>query len=221
MVPGQAGTCHGVDAGRGVSEPVTFADVWDSFVPAQARTIARWYGAYGVTYDDAYQEMIEFLLGTGGKTVRRCLAAEPQKVFQIERALLDKGRRYAEKEKAARVGYKPDDVLWYTASLIEGAMPLVMDETFDGVVTAETPDGQPASQNPGLVTMIVDIRRAISRCPAWVSDVFRDGQPGVAGWDEAVNTVLNMLGGESPGVGKRKVMSNAAAQSLTSHQEAS
>lgn len=206
--------------------PLTFTDVSDGLVPKAARYVSGRYRAYGVTADDVLQEMMCWLYGNGATNVRRWLAKSPQQSTRIYRSIVDVGRSYTEREKAARVGYEPDDIFYYTQATVEGLMPLVLDETYDGSSgLADNPTGKKHKKAPGdgdeLLAAIMDIRRAIKACRPWVRDVFQNGEPGVIHWDDAVLAVINHLGGEAPCVGRRRVQSNAAAQFETRQQEAS
>lgn len=204
-------------------ECLTFSDIGDSFVPKAANYVSRRYGRYGVTKDDLYQEMFVWLVDEGATRVRRWLANDPQQTMRIWRSLIDAGRSYAEKEKAHRVGYDQSDVFWYSPATIEAALPLVLDTTFDGQVNQRDETGvkQKKAPNEGgdLIASIVDIRRAIKLCPDWVGLTFLNGEPGVPGWDDAVASVIAVLGGEKPTIGRRRVMSNAASQYATREQE--
>jgi hypothetical protein len=208
-----------------VSETYTYDDVVQRFVPGAARRIAWRYRAYGVELEDVKQEMFVWLYGEGERRVRKWLRNSPQQTTRITRSLEDAGITYGEAEKAARVGYEPDDVMWYSPALVEGLMPLVLDETFDGEMPVEGAEsGRKSKQVPheagnGLV-MVLDIRRALDKLPEWVSDVFRHEERGMGRWEDAVLAVVNYLGGSSPHVGKRKVLANATAKALTDSTEA-
>ena len=206
------------------NDPLTFSDVSDSFIPKAAHYVSRRYSRYGVTKDDIYQEIYVWLLAEGTARVRRWLASDPQQSMRIWRSLIDAGRTYAEREKAHRVGYEQADVFWYSPGIVEAAMPLVLDTTFDGQVNQKDDTGVKHRKAPNeggdLIATIVDIRRAIKICPDWVGLTLVGSEPGGAGWDDAVRTVVAVLGSEAPTVGRRRVMSNAAAAHLTHAQEA-
>jgi len=206
-------------------EAYTYDDVRDRLIPHVARRIAWRYRAYGVETADLQQEMYVWLYGEGDRRVRKWLRSSPQQTTRLFRSFEDAGIRYGEAEKAARVGYEPDDVMWYSPALVEGLMPLVLDETFDGEMPAEGAEsGRKSKQVPheagnGLV-MVLDIRRALSKLPEWVTDCFRHEERGMGRWEDAVQAVVNWLGGSNPYVGKRKVLANATAKALTDSAEA-
>lgn len=205
-------------------EPLTFSDVIDTLVPRAAWKVGRQYDRWGFGVEDASQEMLLWAYGEGTTRIRRWLAKEPQQIARLHWALIDVGRSVGEREKAARCGYDTSDVAWYSPSLVEGLMPLVLDETYDGIDGAGEADGKRQKRMPNeggnLLAYVVDIRRAISRCKDWVGETLIGSAPGAAGWDEAIQEVLALLGGESPYVGTRRVISNAHAQYLT-REEAS
>lgn len=207
-----------------MTEALLFADVCEKYVVRASSEAARRYGNYGVTREDVQQELFVWLYGEGAARVRRWLESEPQKKVRTYRALVDVARSYCETEKAARLGYETSDVQWYSPALIEGLMPLVFDKTFDGSAGAGDGSGRKQKKAPqeggDMLAYVVDIRRAISRCPDWVGSTLLDNAPGGAGWDQAVVEVLNVLGGERPTIGRRRVQSNAAAQYATKENEA-
>jgi hypothetical protein len=204
------------------TEPLTFGDVIDDLVPRAAYKVGRQYDRWGFGIQDASQEMLCWAYGKGTTNIRRWLAAEPQQIARLHWALVDVGRTAGEKEKAARCGYDSTDIMWYTPALVEGLMPLVLDETYDGIDGVGDQDGKRQKRMPNeggdLLAYVMDIRRAISQSEDWVGDSLMAGD---AGWDSAISVLINRLGGEAPHVGKRRVMSNAASQYQTRQQEAS
>ena len=206
-------------------QPIVWAEVETVIATRAAGYVARRYGRYGVTLDDAKQEALVWLYANKPK-VERYLSSEPQQYTRIYRSLLDAAMQYAESEKAVRLGYEVDDVQWYTPRMIEAVMPLVLDPTYDGTPEKKDPSegggkkSKPTSYLSDAFVAVLDVRRALALCPEWVHDVFLLGEPGVTGWDDAVQYLINRLGGDRPRVGSRHSMSNAAAQSYTAHQEA-
>ena len=206
------------------TDALTFSDIGDSFVPRAANLVARRYGRYGVTREDAAQEMWVWLLGKGTASVRRWLANDPQQTTRIWRSLVDAGETYARAEKAARVGYDPADEFFYDKKLIEAGLILALDTTFDGMVNPGNDSGvrnrKVASEGGNLLAIVGDIRRAIKVCPDWVGFTLLQSEPGGLGWDDAIAALIAVLGGERPTIGRRRVVSNAAAQHMTHAQEA-
>lgn len=204
----------------------SFEDVATRFVRKAANYTAHRYRLYNVEAEDVQQELFVWLFGEGRSRVERWLANDPQQTTRIYRSLLDRALGYAEKEKAIKCGYEVDDITWYTPSMVEALLPLAMDSTYSGlqgkVGEAETSgrrSGKAPNEGGDLLAGVMDIRRAVDSCPDWVGDTFLHHEPGAVGWDEAVQTVINYLGGERPYLGRRRPMSNAQAQAITREQE--
>jgi hypothetical protein len=155
-----------------------------------------------VDRDDLTQHIHLYLLGEG-----RHAAKKATTVGQMHRLLRGVATEFAEREKAVKSGYSPDDVCWYSKELLGDVLiPLALDDTFDGM----TSDGESlsATQSLGLVTMVVDVRRAIKAVGADLVHVhaFLGGQN-----TTDTGTIL----------GRRRVVSNASAQSITRQTEVS
>lgn len=208
-----------------MSNPIptlTFDDVSRRMVPAAAAYVANHYGRYLVTFEDCKQEMYVWLYGDGKAWVEKRLAKSPQQIGRIRWKLRSVAKRYAEKMKAEKVGYDPDDIHWYTSTQIVALMPLVLDETFAGTGVPDYEDdssrteGPRVKKNPAelgdLQAMVLDIRRALDALPEWVYLVVMMQQPGDELYDQAIGAILQQLGGPRDCVGSRKVMSNAEAQ---------
>jgi hypothetical protein len=188
-----------------VSNFYTFDDM-PGFVSKAAGYVAYRYRNYGVEADDVQQEIYVWLYGKGRSKVERWLGNEPQQTTRIYLSMLDVGRKYGEKEKAAKAGYRPEDVWWYTPASVESLMPLVMDSTYT----------QANGHVGELITMVMDIRSAVQE--AGLSEFFEQFGAEEEHPDYRVNVmlVLDRLGGERPIVGRRRAMSNAQAQAVTS-----
>ena len=202
------------------TRPYTWTEVEKAFTVKAARNVTRRYAPYGVTFDDAQQEILVWLYGKGKAKVERWLANEPQQTTRIFRSMIDAAAQYGEREKATRCGYDVEDVEWYTPRMIEGLMPLALDPTFDGTPAKQgdghrTSGGGLISQGNEALVAVLDIRRALKACPSWVTEMFQLHEPGAAGWDDAVYAVINRLGGDLGRVGRRRVLSNAHAQHIT------
>lgn len=196
-----------------------------------ARYVASFYGNYLVTYEDCRSEISVWLYSEDGKQwVERRLNRTPQQITRIRWKLRAIAKRYAEKMKAEKVGYDPDDVHWYTNTQIVALMPLVLDETFTGTGVPDFDDDKPrtdgprAKKNPAelgdLQAMVLDIRLAIDGLPEWVSLAVMFQQPGEELYDSAIGAILQYLGGPKDFVGRRRVMTNAEAQARTGEQYA-
>jgi hypothetical protein len=191
-----------------VSTTYNFEQIATAFVTKATNYVAWRYRHYGVERDDVQQELYVWLYGTGRPKVERWLESNPQQTTRIYRSLLDAGMGYAEGEKAAKVGYKVDDVYWFSPSQVTGLMPLVLDSTF---VQENGHVGE-------LITMVIDIRRVIGTGELY--DYFMQHSETDPAWDDNVQTVIDKLGGDRPFVGRRKAMSNAKATAITSQEVA-
>jgi hypothetical protein len=174
------------------TEPVDVAAIIKHTTAQVTMRYRRW-----IDRDDLTQHIHLYLLGDGRREAKRA-----KTVGAMHRLLRGVATEHAEREKAVKSGYSPDDVAWYSKELLEDVLiPLALDDTFDGLTSSD----QGSSQSLSLVTMVVDVRRAI----------------------KAVGTstvsVHGFLGG-SPEVSvsrRRRVVSNASAQSLTRQVEES
>lgn len=186
-----------------MSTELTFEFVSTAWVAKASNYISYRYRSHGVESDDVSQEIYAWLYGTGLAKVERWLAREPQQRTRIYRSFLDVGMKYAEKEKAVKAGYRVDDVWWYTPSVIEGLMPLVLDPTY-------TQENQAIGE---MITMVVDIRRVLRVDD---SEWFTENDSTHVDYDERIRTLVDRLGGAKTYVGRRKVITNAAANAMTS-----
>lgn len=181
---------------------------WDDlpgYVAKASSYVAYRYRRYGVEQSDAAQEMWLWLyMEDNRKRVLKWLSNEPQQTTRIYRSVLDAGLKYAENEKAAVAGYKPDDVWWYTTNGIEVLLPLALDRTF-------TQDNGRLGEQ---ITAVIDVRKALD--DTHLFDWFLDHEDDHEDYRVNLQLVLDYLGGERPLVGRRKVMSNAQSQSITS-----
>lgn len=183
-------------------EPYTFEQVAAGFVAKAARYAGYRYGRYGVTKDDAAQEIYVWLYGEGRRKVESWLEASPQRTTRIYRSMLDVAIGYGEREKATAAGYSPDDVYWYSPSSIEGLMPLVVDPTYT----------RPNGAVDELLAMVLDIRRVLSPDDIEYFIYKDEADPS---WRDMIRSVVDRLGGSRPYVGRRKALSNAAALAIT------
>lgn len=183
----------------------SFEDIAAAFTRKASNYIGHRYRIWGIEPADVGQEIYLWLYGKGASKVRKWLDNEPQQTTRIYRSMLDVGITYAEREKATKVGYHVDDVYWYTPSAVEGLMPLVLDPTF-------TQENEHVGE---LITMVIDIRRVMKPDDfEW----FTENDSEHVDYAERVRVIIDRLGGDRPHVGRRKVMTNATAQAITSEQ---
>lgn len=181
---------------------------WDDlggFVTKASSYVAYRYRLYGVEREDVQQELNVWLYDEANrKRVIRWLDHEPQQTTRIYRSLLDVGLKHAEREKAKVAGYKPEDVWWYTPHGVEGLLPLALDRSFT----------QENGHVGDTITMVIDVRKALDATRLF--DYFLNHDDEDEDWRVNLQLVVDQLGGERPAVGRRKVLSNAQAQSITS-----
>lgn len=183
----------------------TFDQVVSDFAPAVAHRTARSFHHY-VDYDDVLQELYAWIYDRGMLKIERWLEREEQQLARLHFALLDVARDFAQKERARKAGYEPEDDYFYTAATIDLLMPLVDNPNFTG---QEKPDGEgngargskPPQEGGDLLAMVIDVRAAIRKV------------------GRSPEHIVEWLGGRRPQVGRRKVMSNSAARAVTEGQE--
>lgn len=198
----------------------TFEDVAKAFTTKAAGYIARRYRNYSVDFDDALQECSLWLY-THEKKVRNWLSKSPQQTTRIYMEILQAGLRYAEQEKAAVAGYDVEDVMWYTPTLVEGLLPLALDETYvgaseDGDDSRKRKPRQPDQGGDGLA-LVMDIRRAIKS--EKLTEFFYHHDSTHPLWEMHIQRLVDRLGGNSPYVGRRKPLANSQAIAITHSQE--
>lgn len=132
-------------------------------VKVAASQVARRYRGF-VTYADMVQEGIVWVLrhpGTVEKRLDDGRRGEGRLVGAIARYLDKQARR----ERAASLGYKPEDEAFYTRNLIEAALPSIWDD--DLLVhppVEEALEGPRRPSNPaetsGWLVTVLDVRSA-------------------------------------------------------------
>lgn len=184
----------------------TFDDL-HGFVIKAGGYVAHRYRSYGVEQEDVQQEIYVWLYqDKSRKKIERWLGSEPQQTTRIYRSMLDQGLAYAEREKAAKAGYRVEDVWWYTANSIEALLPLALDPSFT----------QEDAHVGELITSVIDVRNAVE--VAGLTEFFTDATDEHPDYRVNIQLVLDRLGGERPAVGRRRAMSNAQAQAITGEQ---
>ena len=176
-----------------------FEEITKLYTSKAARYIARRYRTYGVEMEDVPSEIGLWLFLNEDK-VRRWLEAEPQQTTRIYRSVLDAGKKYAEREKAQKVGYSISDVYWYTHNNITNLMPMVLNPGF-------TEEGGRVGE---LITMVLDVRRVLTPDLAAYFH-HHDASDGL--WRMQVSEVIARLNDQKPI--KRRVLSNTQAQHIT------
>lgn len=191
------------------------------------RSTARRAGAtytQWTTEEDIYQHLAAAAYGKEHDRLLRWI--EKDEWFRVSKTLFGWAKHYAEREKATKTGYNFDDVAWYTPARLRDLIPLAVDPTWDGLSgetgTPETRDRHATGyhESGGLLTMIVDCRRALEARPDAAHVLSFAGEDTVE-YHDALVLLADHLGGEFPKApgyarGRRRVQSNATALSLTS-----
>lgn len=198
-------------------------DDCDVFVKKAAASTVRRYGNY-VEYQDMLQEGFVWLLENQDQ-VAKWLGHEPQQTTRVYRSVLGQMTVIAGAEKARRVGYDPEDMAWYSPTLVEGLLPLAMDSDFAPENTTPEDAGQgnrrptrPANEGGNLLAMVVDVRRAVEHTN--LARYFTVSDKSDPQWEARIEQLVDFLGGRRPHVGHRRPLSNTTAQAITHNQEA-
>lgn len=134
-------------------------------VGAVYRTYKRW----GIEIDDIKQEA---LLAWYHPITQMAVdsAAETKTAEQYGkyayRVLKNAALHYAEKEKAHRSGYSPDDQYRYSAAVVRELLPLMLDPTGPVLLGERPGGGKPAglaSEGGDLPAMVADVRVGFKR----------------------------------------------------------
>lgn len=203
-----------------MSKHYEWADL-DALILKAAGLVSKRYHGY-VLFEDLTNEVYVWLYEHRGK-VRKWLSSSPQQTTRIFRSFYDAARGYAEQEKALKAGYDVEDIAWYSPQLIEGLLPLALDPDFypesvnERETEAPSSNRRPPSEGGELMTMVIDIRRALDG--TGLTDWFLDHDSSSDVWDARIEQLVDHLGGMRPYVGRRKVLSNSAAQAVTRQQE--
>lgn len=201
---------------------MTFEDVTGRLINQVAGKVSAMYSRYLVTYDDVKSELMVWIYTPkNAERVEGWLANEPQQTTRVRYALQDAAKAYAEKMKAEKLGYDESDIHWYSVSQVAALLPLALDPTYDGtgpldIDRTSSQTGMPkAKKDPGttgdLMTMVMDVRLALSNLNAWVEFALVTEPPGSSVYDSAIEAVVAYLGGPRTGLGTRRVMTNAEA----------
>ena len=87
----------------------------------------------------------------------------------LTKALRNAGERYCRKEKAAQVGYDPEDEAFYSIGMVADLLQLYFDDDWmipQGLELTRTSGGRPASESGELMAMVADAGRAYEALPA-------------------------------------------------------
>lgn len=223
----------------------TLVEEWLPTITGMAAGLAR---AFPTSHrDDLSQEMLLWLITHKVRIGqwRNDLVDEPGAMERmVGRSLLNHGLAWCHKEKATADGYDIEDLFFYSKATLRELLDVVWD--FDSWLEVSpeehvtTTRSDPATGGNRLA-LIIDVTRGLDRLSAADTTVLSAVHRDRMAWDElaafldtttdavrkryqrAVGRLQGHLGGERPdftGIGSRRVISNSAAQALTSHQEA-
>lgn len=217
---------------------------WDTTIIAVARSTARRFSM--VDWEDVAQELRVWWLKNHVR-IGRYLAEDAEDsakpgTKKLMRALSLEASGYCQVEKARHLGYRPEDLFFYTTGALRELLVMALDyecwlqlgQTGDGEGGRSV--GSPAEGN-NLVAVLSDVRRGLDLLNdsdrdllvALYRDAFSEQElaerAGLTAeainkrHDRALMRLRDALGGERPpmhdGPGARRVLSNAAAQAMT------
>jgi DNA-directed RNA polymerase specialized sigma24 family protein len=126
-------------------------------------TVADVYRKFGdyVDFDDLVQEAAVWWYGRGQKYLTEYLTEDENHV-RLRRSIWRHCAGYAQKEKAARLGYLPGDQYRYSPAEIIAMLPFALDP--EGIPQGGHPEGPKPKGNLAegndLLAALVDVRRA-------------------------------------------------------------
>lgn len=147
-----------------------------SLAAPAAASVARQFKGY-VDTNDLIQEIHVYILTHPSmeEELLQAYGVSKEETKWTARRIMARMRRYAEryarKEKAARLGYRPEDEFFYDNQMIANLMPAVL--TFDTtaeLIVEHIEDGQPKrpsapSEGGNLMAMIIDVKRIYDKLP--------------------------------------------------------
>lgn len=147
-----------------LADLVTIEQEYEAFtrVAPSILKVYRNYHLY-VESEDLRQEVWAWWFGKGRKYVRRYIYAGDW--GKLGKAVYSQAVAFAEKEKAARSGYRPEDNIVYSKQQIKDLLPLAIDIEAMAATTPVAQEGPHAHGNlaegGNLLASVVDVRRAI------------------------------------------------------------
>lgn len=148
----------------------------DHLANVAGASVARQFKPYADT-DDLIQEIRVYILTHPNlaEELEQAYGNGKEETRWTARRIMARLRRYAEryarKEKAAQLGYKPGDEFFYDNTMIAQLMPaaLAFDDTAE-LIVEKIDDGQPRkpsapAEGGNLIAMIMDIKRIYDRLP--------------------------------------------------------
>lgn len=165
---------------------------------------------------------------------------------KMTKALKRVADRFCRQEKARMAGYSVDDEYFYNTELVRELLPLVW--SIEDLTQDQRPDARegkvrstkPPNEGNNLLAMVCDVSMGLDKIDPAEADLLWQHYGLNEDYSElakayevskdaikmrvhrAVEHIVEVLGGDNPwnqGPGTRRVMSNAQAQSATSHME--
>jgi DNA-directed RNA polymerase specialized sigma24 family protein len=135
----------------------------NDIVDPTARAVFRKFGDH-VELEDLRQEAAIWWYSPAAQRHLPAYLAQGAPYTVVRRSMYRELARYAEKEKAGRLGYNPADQYRYTPSVIVELLPLAMDP--EGVPEPLPGDGGPSAkgnkaEGGDVLAALVDVRRAL------------------------------------------------------------
>jgi hypothetical protein len=147
-----------------LARTISLEQEYDAFrrITPSILKVARNYSHF-VEQDDVRQTVWEWWFGKGRKYVRRYIHHEDW--AKLAKAVYSQGVAFAEKEKAARSGYRPEDNIVYSKQQVKDLIPLAIDPDAMAATTPVVPEGPHAHGNlaegGNLLASVVDVKRGV------------------------------------------------------------
>jgi hypothetical protein len=149
-----------------LEQAVTIEQEYEAFrrVTPSILKVVRNYHQY-VEADDVRNEVWAWWFDKGRRYVRRYIHAEEW--GKLAKAVYSQAVNYAEKEKSARSGYRPEDNIVYSKQQVKDLLPLAIDIEAMAACTPVAQEGPHAKGNlaegGNLLASVVDVRRGIEQ----------------------------------------------------------
>lgn len=146
-------------------QPIHMQPYMDGIVKPTVADVARRFADY-VEAEDLMQEAALWWYGPGQQYLLEYLTADDNFV-RLRRSIWRFVARYAQKEKAQKTGYEPEDQVVYRPDEIAALLPVAMDP--EGLPAHGFPDESGIrthnnkAEGGDVLAALVDVRRALSR----------------------------------------------------------
>lgn len=187
-----------------MTDKVDILPYWDAIVVPTVADVHRRFGEY-VERDDLLQEAAVWWYGKRAQKHLPEYLADDAHFVRLRRSIWRHCARYAQGEKAQKVGYMPEDQVQYTTSMIAQLLPIALDPDGlpDGGGVADLNAGIHAKKNLAeggdVLASLVDVRRALSWMTAHDQELLRTADFHQHDWEH-----LGPLYGIAPDSVRRK-----------------